>query len=301
MEVSVVTTALNDREQLRSCLDALATERPGEVVVVNGPSTDGTTGMIRERDDVDVLVEIDERNVNVARNAGLDRTSGDAIAFLNPSLTVREGWLGAIVDSFAAHDVGAVAGPSHRQLRGGVSTETTETRTIRGRTVTYFNGGNVAFRRSTMEAIDGFDESLETGGARDAAHRLAATGHDVRWVPEMAVTRSTAADGGSTDRDWRWRYRGLTYRLVKNYGPHPTVPYRIVRHAVSDAAGSFVDVARGDARPTSWLGNGRDVVTGIGRGAVDGLRARYRDRTPRRNPRGWSSRADRAVRVYDRR
>lgn len=299
MEVSVVVPTLNDRDELCGCLDALATEEPTEIIVVNGPSTDGTSGMVRERDDVDVLVEIDDRNVNVARNAGLDRTAGDAVAFVNPTMAVEDGWLAALQETLS--DADAVTGPTHEQLRAGVATDSVETRTIRGRAVTYFDGGNAAFTRRTVEAIDGFDEYLSVGGARDAAHRLAALGYGVAWNAEMCVARETAADGGTRERNWRDRYRSLSYRMAKNYGIHPTVPYRTARHAIGDAASTLRDVVDGEAKPTSWFGNGRDVLVGCAVGYKDGLKARYADRTPRRNPNGWSTRTDRAVAVYDRR
>jgi glycosyltransferase involved in cell wall biosynthesis len=299
MDVSVVVPTLNDRDELRRCLDALAGEAPHEIVVVNGPSTDGTSGMVRDRSDVDVLVEIDERNVNVARNAGLDRARGDAVGFLDPATTVEPGWLDAV--TAALEESAAVTGPTHERLDAGVATDAVESRRIGGRSVTYFNGGNVAFTAELAEALDGFDEYLETGGARDAAHRIAGLGHEVAWSTDMCVAREAAADGGTAEREWRTRYRSLTYRLAKNYGLHPTVPFRTIRHAVSDAAGAFLDVATGEAKPTAWFGNGRDVVLGSARGYADGLRARYADRSPGRNPRGISARADRAVAVHDRR
>lgn len=299
MDVSVVVPTLNDRDELRSCLDALAAEAPDEVVVVNGPSTDGTTGMVRERDDVAVLVEIDDRNVNVARNAGLDRVRNDAVALVNPTMVVERGWLDAVIETLADADV--ATGPTHEPLDAGVTTDTIESRTIAGRSITYFNGGNAAFTREVLEAIDGFDETLEVGGARDAAHRLAGLGYGVAWATEMCVSREAATDGGTRTRDWRERYRSLAYRLAKNYGLHPTVPLRTARHGLVDAAAALRDVATGDAKPTSWLGNGREVLLGSLAGYRSGLRARLADRTPRRNPRGWSARTDRAVSVYDRR
>lgn len=299
MDVSVVVPTLNDRDELRGCLDALAAERPAEIIVVNGPSTDGTSGMVRDTDAVDVLVETDDRSVSAARNAGLDRAHGDAIGFVNPAMAVEEGWLAAVVESLT--DADAVTGPTHEQLRAGVATDTAETRTIRGRLVTYFNSGNVAFSREAIEGVDGFDEYLEVGGGRDLAHRLAGLDYGLAWEPEMCVSRNAATDGGTEDRDWRSRYCSLAYRLAKNYGLHPTVPARTVRHALTDSVSALRDVASGDARPTAWFGNGRDVAIGAATGYKDGLRARYADRTPRRNPNGWSARTDRAVAVYDRR
>ena len=295
----MVVPTLNERDHLEGCLDALAREDPAETLVVNGPSTDGTSGMVLDRTDVDALIEIDDRNVNAARNAGLDRAAGDAVAFLSPVVRVEEGWRSAAVEALADADV--ATGPAHEQLRAGVATDTVETRTIRGRSVTYFNGGNAALSRELLEALDGFDENLRTGGARDAAHRVAGLDYGVAWAAEMSVAREAAADGGTTERDWRSRYRSMAYRLAKNYGFHPTVPYRTIRHAVTDAASTLRDVVGGEARPSTWLGDGRDVVVGATRGYADGVRARYADRSPKRNPSGWSVRTDRAVAVYDKR
>ncbi|WP_254537287.1 glycosyltransferase family 2 protein [Halomarina litorea] len=326
MQLSVVVPTLNGRERLARCLDALADRAPeAEVVVVNGPSVDGTTGMVRDREDVDVLVEIDERNINVARNAGFERTHGGTVAFLNDDLCVERSWYDAVTSRLAgaatAHrasghgpDLPAVVtGPVHQSTRGGVTTETAERRTIAGRRVSYFDGGNVAFTRAAVDALDGFDEYLLTGGARDAAHRLAGRGYDVEWVPEMCTRReeatvgggmrqpSLAPDGGEVSRDWHWRYRSLAYRLTKNYGVRPTTLGRIARHAVVDAGGALRDVAGGSSGLSGWFGNGRDVTLGTLSGCKDGFAARLRDRTTERNPRGLSERGDRAVAVYDRR
>ncbi|MFB6223827.1 MAG: glycosyltransferase family 2 protein [Haloarcula sp.] len=299
MDISVVVPTLNGREELTGCLDALTEQvSDAEVIVVNGPSADGTTGMVRDRDDVSILVEIADRSVTVARNAGIDRATGDVIALVNQALSVEPGWEAAVRDGLSGA-ARAVSGPTHEHLKAGMTTESKETRTIAGREVTYFNPGNVAFDADVLEALDGFDEYLEIGSARDFAHRMAASDHDVSWSTEMCVSREFEADGGAQRTDWNWKYRSLTYRLVKNYNVRPTVVRRILSHAGVDAKDALIDVIRGETTPSKWLGNGQDVLTGVGTGIVDGLRARATDRTPRRNPDGRSARADRAVTVYD--
>lgn len=300
MDLSVVVPTLNARDRLAATLDVVAERAPeAEVVVVNGPSADGTTGMVRDRDDVDILVEVSDRTLNVSRNAGIRAASGDAIAFLRQDLGIEESWVAAIEAGLERAPV--VTGPVHETLPAGMTTTTPERREIRGREVTYFNGGNVVFRAETLDRLDGFDEYLETGGARDAAHRLAGLGDDVEWHSEMCVRTEYEADGGVSSRDYGWKYRALAYRLVKNYGFRPTVVRRIVSHAGADAASAARDVLAGDATPTNWFGTGRDVVTGIATGYSDGLVARARDRSLTRNPHGCSKRADRAVATYDRR
>ncbi|MFC5135756.1 MULTISPECIES: glycosyltransferase family 2 protein [Haloferacaceae] len=311
MDLSVVVPTLNGRDRLAACLDALAAHAPdAEVIVVNGPSADGTTGMVRDREDVDVLVEISDRTVNVARNAGIEVAGGDAIALVDYDKRIGESWLEAVREGLADADV--VTGPVRptETESGGEDGSTgedgsdgPERRRIAGRSVTYFVGGNVAFRRETLRDLDGFDEYLRVGGARDASHRLARMDREVAWRAEAAVREEppspTAADGGRTARDWGWKYRALAYRLVKNYGIRPTALVRTGKHAVTDAASVARDVVRGEATPSGWVANGRDVMAGILSGGSDGLVARARDRSPARNPNGVSTRADRAVSRYD--
>jgi hypothetical protein len=306
MELSVVIPTLNGRDRLAGALDSLREQAPDvEVVVVNGPSADGTTGMVRQRDDVDVLVEVADRCINVARNAGIRTAAGDAVAFLGFNLRVAAGWVDAIVDGLAsAH---AVTGPVSYADSGEHEATEPERRTIAGRAVRYFSGNNVAFRTATLrDALDGFDEYLETGGARDAAHRLAGAGYSVDWQDAMAVhSGAEAADSvgpgpmGPEERSREWKYRALSHRLVKNYGPRPTVVRRVLSHAAADAVEAAQAVLDGEGTPSAWFGSGRDVVTGIARGSADGLVGRARDRTPARNPYGLSHRSDRAVATYD--
>ncbi|WP_020222649.1 glycosyltransferase family 2 protein [Halarchaeum acidiphilum] len=252
MELSVVVPTLNARRRLARVLDALEARLPAvEVVVVNGPSSDGTSGLVRDHPAVDVLLELPERNLNASRNAGLAVANGDVIALLDHGSVVRDEWYDALV---AAVESGAdvVTGPVHRAVSGGVTTEEREHETVAGRDVQYFDGGNVAFTREAATAIDGFDEYLETGAARDAAHRLAALDMRVEWVPAFAVLRVDGDDlpdrvaenpeGSATGL----KYRALGYRLAKNYGVSITVAWRAVRHALGDAASAARAVLGGD-------------------------------------------------------
>jgi len=298
MELSVVVQTLNGRDRLAACLDGVAAHVPdAEVVVVNGPSTDGTTGMIRDRDDVDVLVEVSNRTENVSWNAGLEAATGDVVALLGYDFVVEPPWFEGLTDGL--DDASVVTGPTHRTLDGGMTTEESERRRVGSRDVAYFNGGNVAFRRSVLDALDGFDEYLETGGDRDAAHRLAGLGYEVAWRSEMCVRQEYSADGGVTTADRGAEFRSLAYRLVKNYGVRPAAATGTTRRAIREALTAGRDVLRGDLPPTEWFATGRAVVTGAARGAVDGLVARVKDRSPARNPHGISDRTDRAVARYD--
>jgi len=247
MELSVVVSTLNDRERLLSCLDALTERTPSstEVIVVNGPSSDGTTGVVRDSGDVDVLVEISERNSSVSRNAGLEVATGDIVAFLDGEYAIEHSWYPAIDEAMAgATDV--VTGP----VTGGpASGDRQSPQQVAGRSVTHVHGGNVAFERSVLEALNGFDEYLEEASERDCAHRLAGLEYEVSWDAAMAARREVGTDGGEpidvgrsaselrsdggrADPDWGATYRSLSYRLAKNYGLRPRVLARTVGSAL---------------------------------------------------------------------
>jgi hypothetical protein len=104
---------------------------------------------------------------------------------------------------------------------------------------------------------------------------------------------------GPEEQGREWKYRGLSYRLVKNYGLRPTIARRVGSHAGADARAAARAVVDGEGSPSAWVGSGRDVLVGIARGSADGLTARARDRSATRNPYGLSHRSDRAVATYD--
>ncbi|NIB98682.1 glycosyltransferase [Halobacterium sp. R2-5] len=305
MDLSVVVPTLNGRDVLAASLDALAAHAPdAEVIVVNGPSVDGTSGMVREHDAADVLLEVSERNLNASRNAGIAASNGDVVAFVGQDSQIREGWVGAVE---AAFDDGAdaVTGPVHHRVEGGVTTESVETDTVGGREVTYFDGGNVAFVRDAVDALDGFDEYLQTGAARDAAHRLAGMDREVVWGADAVVLREAKDDirhrlpEDAEESAWGLKYRSLAYRLVKNYGFGARIAARVTRHALGDSLSVGADVLRGDEKPSTWAAAGGAVVPNLWTGSQDGMSARMADRTPRRNPNGVSARMDRTMVRHD--
>ncbi|MFA9415738.1 glycosyltransferase family 2 protein [Natrinema sp. HArc-T2] len=313
MKLSVVVSTLNDRERLVSCLDALVERTPTETehIVVNGPSSDGTTGVVRDRDDIDVLVEISERNPNVSRNAGLELATGEVVAFLDGEYAIDHSWYSAIDESMA-EGTDVVTGPvTGRPIHASQSSDS-----VAGQTITHFHGDNVAFDRAVLDAMDGFDEYLTQAGERDCAHRAASLDFEVSWNAAMAVRceietaggasidsrRSSPElrpDGGRADHDWGAAYRSLSYRLAKNYGLRPSVFARTAGSALREGAAGVSRLAAGEATPTGWFADGTDVVTNVTHGLWDGVRARFSDRSPRRNPNGLSQRHDRAVQVYD--
>lgn len=305
MDLSVVVPTLNAREQLASTLDALGESAPSaEVIVVNGPSADGTTGMVRDHEAADVLLELSERNLNASRNAGIAVASGDHVGFVGQDTQLESGWVDA-VEQAVADGADVVTGPVHRRVSGGVTTESLEERTFGSRTVRFFDGGNVVFEKSVIDTLDGFDEYLHTGGARDTAHRVAGIDASVTWESDAVVLREEQDDiihrVGENDPATvhGLKYRSLAYRLVKNYGMGARVVLQLLRYMIGEGITEAWGVIRGEGKPSAWLGNGRAVAANTMMGIQDGLGARVADRSPRRNPNGVSQTRNRPVARYD--
>ena len=111
--VSVVIVTAGRRQCLPNCIASLRrqTYRPLELVVVVGPSKDGSHDYARSLTDAKVT-QVDRLNVSFARNTGVRLASGDIIAFIDDDAIATTTWLEELVRVFEAEGptCGGVAG-----------------------------------------------------------------------------------------------------------------------------------------------------------------------------------------------
>lgn len=115
---SVVIPTYNRMDTLPEVLDALDTqEEPPEfeVIVVDDGSTDGTWEYLEERRSSIPTLTLRQENAGpaLARNWGVERASGDRVAFLGDDTVPQRGWLRAHAEaatSFGDHPLLAVIG-----------------------------------------------------------------------------------------------------------------------------------------------------------------------------------------------
>lgn len=133
-----------------------------------------------------------------ARNRGWRNADGDVVLFTDDDCIVPEDWVEALTEAFE-HGVAAVGGDlvpcanlldtnrfakAHR-LRDRINYENPK-HPVRGHEGLNVGGtANVAYRRSVLEGVGGFDESfpLAAGEDADLQRRVLDAGHEMKFVP----------------------------------------------------------------------------------------------------------------------
>ncbi len=114
-KVSIVVISFNNLGMTRGCVESIFrnTVWPNfEVIVVDNASTDETRAWLRfiarERSNVKVVLNAENRGFAAANNQGLAVASGDFLVLLNNDTIVPRGWLEPLLAQLRQPDVGLV-------------------------------------------------------------------------------------------------------------------------------------------------------------------------------------------------
>lgn len=154
---------------------------------------------------------VDESNISIARNAGLDKAAGDLVAFIDDDSVAEPLWLHHHARAFQALDisasVGFVRGRNGISYQSAVTSVDAEGETHRepvgdgnafvpklsaGRALKLI-GTNSVFRRNRLDALGGFDPAYRFyHDDTDISLRLRAAGDDAAAVPLAQVHHAFA-------------------------------------------------------------------------------------------------------------
>lgn len=177
--VSIILITAGRMRCLPACIESLRqqTHRPIELVVVVGPSTDGTMEFIAGLPDVKWCA-VDHLSTAHARNVGMKLAGGDRIAFIDDDAIASPTWLEELVAAMEE------AGPSCGAVGGVVVNENDPFRPIQSRHATidefgapdafrlvehhaeaaaemnFLMGTNMIFRRQAILDAGGCDETF---------------------------------------------------------------------------------------------------------------------------------------------
>jgi len=201
---SVLIPTYNRKDLLRHCLEAvLRQDYPNyEVIVVDDGSTDGTGEMIRrEFPQVRYIRQEPNRGPAAARNRGIEAATGEIVAFTDDDCIVPRDWLSRLVDGLRRYpDVVGVGGfqdPPMELISANMIARAEHLRRLRrwgsrvaaevvgGAEIPGLGTNNVAYRRSVLLGVGGFDERFPVAAGEDAdlKLRIAQAGYRLLYLP----------------------------------------------------------------------------------------------------------------------
>jgi glycosyltransferase involved in cell wall biosynthesis len=242
MKLSVILPCFNGAETISLQLEALASQQwsgEWEVIVSNNGSTDDSMEIVEcYRDRLPNLRIVNAHHppeprlgVTHSYNVGIQAATGDAFAFCEADDEVAPGWVAAMAQALAQHDL--VAGPldytklnpdwlvkgfgTGIQLKGFNVVEFIHS-------APYASGCNMGMRRSLYETIGEINEAIRYVWDMEYCWRVQDAGFQLHFVPDAVV-------------HYRLRQTlGALFRQNRNWGEEQALLRRFNQKAISRIA-----------------------------------------------------------------
>ena len=261
--VSIVVPVRNAERTIGDCISSLLRLRyPAarrEIIVVDNGSSDASCELIRGFPVR--LVSEPRRGPSWARNAGVERSAGDIIAFIDADCIAATRWLCSLVAAFTDPTVSAVAGeilayPPHSWAEYYMARRKSHwQRAALAAERPYIVSANFAVRRAALDRIGLFDPRFLIGQDQDFSWRLFAARLRVEYAPEAVVFhrhRSTTWQFVRQQAGWARgvmflrRHYGLSWRLQDELAEYRNLLHAVGRLAVACPGGLRAGAGRAE-------------------------------------------------------
>jgi glycosyltransferase involved in cell wall biosynthesis len=218
MKFSVCIATYGRPESLAACLAALSQLEPVtggfEVVVADDASPD-EAAVLAVVDAAAVPVRLVRRSANggpgAARNSAWRAATGEWVVFTDDDCRPRRDWLASLARTVGGGAVDLVQGrtvpdPSRQHLLGRPLVRSLSVEAEDG----YYQTCNIAYRRSLLAELDGFDESFRSSGEdTDLAWRARAAGACTAFKADAVVEHAVTEAGWRQDLRSRQRWADI--------------------------------------------------------------------------------------------
>jgi GT2 family glycosyltransferase len=211
VRVSAIVLSHERRAALETVLDKLTGMPVDEVVIYDNASTDGTSEMVRARDDDAIRFIESKENVGFAgRNDAAAVAEGELLLMLDDDAYPLPGTVERLVEAFEEDPQLAVAGGLVIELDGNQVAKKDEAGTFdwffrggkttdiprSGAPVFFFPEGACMIRKKAFLDVGGFFGSFFFAGSEaDLTTRLLGKGWDVRYFPDAPFHHMRATEG----------------------------------------------------------------------------------------------------------
>jgi GT2 family glycosyltransferase/membrane protein implicated in regulation of membrane protease activity len=230
---SVVVCSYNGAATIGACCEALAAlDYPDyEVIVVDDGSSDATATIAAEYGFR--VIRTDNRGLSSARNTGWQHATGEIVAYTDDDAAPDPDWLRHLARSMRDGAHAGVGGPNvpppddPRTARCVSRAPGNPTHVLLSdREAEHIPGCNCAFRRSALEAVDGFDPRFRVAGDDvDVCWRIRERGWTLGFSPAAMVWHRRRASiaaylrqqrgygraEAQLERKWPGRYNSAGY------------------------------------------------------------------------------------------
>ena len=193
--ISVVVCSYNGARTIRDCCAGLVRlEYPNfEVIVVNDGSTDATPEIVSEYGFR--LISTANRGLSNARNTGWQEAKGEIVAYIDDDAYPDPHWLTYIAAAFMRTTHVGIGGPNLPPPGDGAIADCVANAPggpvhvlLSDTEAEHIPGCNMAFRKTALQAIGGFDPQFRTAGDDvDVCWRLQQQGWTIGFSPAAMV------------------------------------------------------------------------------------------------------------------
>jgi GT2 family glycosyltransferase len=193
--ISIVVCSYNGSRTIRDTMEGIArlTYPNFETIVVNDGSKDATPEIV-SRYDVR-LISTENRGLSSARNTGMRAATGEIVAYIDDDAYPDPHWLHYLADMFLRTDHVGVGGPNLPPPGDGPLAECVACAPggpvhvlLTDTLAEHVPGCNMAFRKSALQTIDGFDVRYRVAGDDvDLCWRLQQRGWTIGFSPAALV------------------------------------------------------------------------------------------------------------------
>jgi glycosyltransferase involved in cell wall biosynthesis len=226
--VSIVLTVRNEAKTVGACLSSILDQSFSdfEIVIVDDLSFDSTLNVIKSFKDNRIRYFRNERwmGLSASRNKSWLLATGSFIFFTDGDCCVEKNWVEEGLQTFKDNDVVAVEGKTYYVSKNYQPTRSDSVvENLRGG---QFMTSNIAYKRSILEKIGGFDERFSYLEDRAVAFRAKKMG-SIIFNPKMVVYHQKKV---MTVKQFMQSSKRLENRvlLYKLFGDKPPSLWRIV-------------------------------------------------------------------------